>query len=121
DPEGRIRLEDVSMPAFDSFLSILYPKDYNNYDLGSRSEWTDVLKLASRWSFHSIRALAIRRLEAFLRDSPLDRLVLARACDVPQWVTPALKNLSMREEPLRESELLQMGCGDIAIIAEVRE
>ncbi|KAI0030313.1 hypothetical protein K488DRAFT_87883 [Vararia minispora EC-137] len=120
-PDGRIRLEDITVPAFNSFLSILYPEDYNNYDLTSQSEWADVLRLASRWSFHSIRSLAIRRLESFLPDSPLDRLVLARACNVPQWVTLALEDLSMRNEPLRESEMLRMECRDVAIVAEIRE
>jgi hypothetical protein len=96
-------------------------RNYDEYDLTTQDEWTGVLKLATRWSFSSIRSLAIRRLEPFLVSSALDRLVLARACSVEQWVDIAARNLSSRFGSLEESELCQMTYGDIALITRKRE
>ncbi|KAI0030316.1 hypothetical protein K488DRAFT_22622, partial [Vararia minispora EC-137] len=114
-------LDDIRSHDLDALLAILYPKDYDNHDLTFQAEWASVLKLASRWSFPSIRALAIRRLEPFLADSPLERLVLARLYDIAQWVDLALQDLALREHSLQEDEMRQMTYADIALVVTVRE
>ncbi|KAI0030306.1 hypothetical protein K488DRAFT_20812, partial [Vararia minispora EC-137] len=116
-----IILEDIRSQDFDALLAILYPKDYDNHDLTTQAEWASVLKLASRWSFPSIRALAVRRLKPFLANSPLERLALARLCHVTQWVDPALQDLALREHPLQEDEMRQMSYADIALVVAARD
>lgn len=77
------------------------------------------MRLATRWEFNSIRALAIDMLEPLA--SPLQKLVLARSFDVPQWLQSALVSLCMRKEPLALSEADLLSMSDVVAIATARE
>ncbi|KAI0031500.1 hypothetical protein K488DRAFT_36421, partial [Vararia minispora EC-137] len=113
-------LEDVTPEELDPLVSILYPSSFDEEDIRSQADWSNVLKLSTRWSFRSIRALAIRRLEPML-SSPLDRLALARSYDVAHWVEPALFELVLREKSLNTAEVARMTHSDTAFVAMARE
>lgn len=87
--------------------------------MSTRSEWTTVLKLADLWSFASVRARAIRKLDA--RVTAFERIVLARAYEIEEWIDKALYDLCAREEPVTVDEMREMTYEDIAFVAEVRE
>ncbi|KAI0030323.1 hypothetical protein K488DRAFT_26616, partial [Vararia minispora EC-137] len=118
DPDGLIRtiiLDDVTSTELDAFLSVLYPENFTVGDLTEQIEWIAVLKLATQWSFQSIRHLAITKLDPLV--SPMDRLLLARAYNVQIWVDVALHALCIREEPLSLPEIRRMAYIDIALIS----
>jgi len=112
-------IEDASMQEFDSFLSVFYPEDFNLGDLFQQDEWVRVLRLASAWSFPTVRSRALRELDAIV--SPFDRLIIARTHTHDPWIDIALRGLCSREEPLSAEEMLQMNLEDVAFIMKARE
>ncbi|KAI0030318.1 hypothetical protein K488DRAFT_29833, partial [Vararia minispora EC-137] len=110
---------DVKPGELEAFLSILFPLDYDKGDIATQEEWTAALKLATRWSFPSVRSLAIRNLNNVL--SPIDRLVLARTYDVKEWVDQALNAFIRRNEPLALEEGLRMLPEDVLLISGIRD
>jgi len=94
-------------------------RDLDHGDLSTKEEWEGVLKLASRWSFSSLRARALRKLDALI--SSYERLLIARAYDVDEWVEEALHGLCTRSESLTLDEANRMQLEDVVFVAEVRE
>ncbi|VDC02850.1 unnamed protein product [Peniophora sp. CBMAI 1063] len=119
-PSGDVFLLDgITSLAFDAFLSILYPVDFDKPAMLTAADWAVVLKLASIWDFASIRRLAIDQLDDTVND--FDRLLLGRSCGIDSWVLPALTGLCERSQPLSLDEILQMSPQDIALVTQVRE
>ncbi|KAH9174989.1 hypothetical protein EDB89DRAFT_2067138 [Lactarius sanguifluus] len=112
-----VSLGDVEREDFEALLSVIYPKDFGEYDLSYR-QWKSVLHLSTRWGFCSIRKLALKSINP---PTPHDRLILARTYTVDQWVQPALTALCERAEPLSLTEALQMRMEDVVLVAAVRE
>ncbi|KZV76877.1 hypothetical protein PENSPDRAFT_660838 [Peniophora sp. CONT] len=112
---------DVSSTELSSFLSILYPMNFCEPEFRSVGEWTAVLRLASIWEFESIRELAIKQLDGRLL--PLDRLVLSRSYDIPDWLLDGFVGIILRDEPLTTEELqrLSPSIQDIVHIIACRE
>ncbi|KAI0315207.1 hypothetical protein OF83DRAFT_1246866 [Amylostereum chailletii] len=115
-----ISLEGVTSWDFEAFLSVLYPTKFSKSDLTTQEEWMGVLDLAARWSFESIRDLAIERLDSLLVD-PLKRLTLARMFGVEDWIKPALTDLCARQTPLDAEDIEKMEARDVALVSAVRE
>ena len=92
-------------------------RNFEEHDL-CYEEWKSVLRLSTRWSFSSIRKLALSSIEP---PTPHDRLLLARAYSVDDWVVPALSALCERMTPLTLSEALQMNIEDVVLVSTVRE
>ncbi|KAI4524605.1 hypothetical protein K525DRAFT_266865 [Schizophyllum commune Loenen D] len=87
-----VRLAEVSSVDFECFLSLIYPTAIGEYDIHTVAEWTSVLRLATKWAFDRLRALAMREIEP-LADA-VDKIVLAREFDLGDvWIIPALKEL----------------------------
>lgn len=78
-----------------------------------------VLKLSTRWGLSSVRRFVLRRLDEIMQ--PVQRLALARSCDVEKWVSRALVTLCERSDPLSLDDILQMSPEDIALVTQVRE
>ncbi|KAI9465240.1 hypothetical protein BJY52DRAFT_672827 [Lactarius psammicola] len=112
-----VSLGDVEREDFEALLSVIYPKDFEEHNL-SYQQWKSVLHLSTRWSFASIRKLALKSINP---PTPHDRLVLARTYAVDQWVQPALTALCERAEPLSLTEACQMRIEDVVLVAAVRE
>ena len=77
-----------------------------------------MLHLSTRWSFPSIRKLVLRSI---VPPTAHDRLLLARAYAVDQWVIPALSALCEKTKPLTLSEARQMSIEDVVLVSTVRE
>ena len=77
-----------------------------------------MLNLSTHWSFASIRKLALRSINP---PTAHDRLLLARAYSVDEWVVPALSALCERTRPLTLSEARQMSIEDVVVVSTVRE
>jgi hypothetical protein len=131
-----ISLGDIESRDFDAFLSILYPEyvfwaviyrptyrgvsvasDFEGNDF-SYEEWKSVLHLSTRWSFTSIRRLALGSINP---PTAHDRLLLARTYSVDDWVVPALSALCERMTPITLSEARQMSIEDVVLVSTVRE
>jgi hypothetical protein len=80
--------------------------------------WESVLRLSTLWDFASVRLLAITMIEP---PTSFDRLLLARAYSVLDWIVPALSALCERTEPLSLDEARQMSLEDIMLVTTVRE
>lgn len=89
------------------------------YGLTTVEEWTAVLRLASLWNCQGIRSQAIDALN--LSVSSYQRLVLARAHDVQDWIEPAFEALSERANPLSVDEARALSIEDVILIATARE
>ena len=74
--------------------------------------------LSTRWSFASIRKLVLRSIEP---PTAHDRLLLARAYSVNEWVVPALSALCERTKPLTLSEARQVDIEDVVLVSAVWE
>ncbi|KAI0315209.1 hypothetical protein OF83DRAFT_372675 [Amylostereum chailletii] len=114
-----IILQGIKAKEFDTFLSVLYPRDFARRDVYTVEGWTAVLKLATRWSFASIQDLAIQELDLIV--DPVGRLVLARAYEIYGWDEEALGDLCARTESLSVEEMREMSIEDIAYVVGKRE
>ncbi|KAF8270188.1 hypothetical protein EI94DRAFT_1681019 [Lactarius quietus] len=112
-----ISLDDVKRNDFETFLSVLYPVNFEAHEL-SYEQWKSVLHLSTRWGFASIRELALKSITP---PTSHDQLVLARTYSVDEWVLPALIALCSRTLPLSFDEAQQMNMGDVVLVAMVRE
>ena len=71
------------------------------------------------WGFASIRALAIKYLCVIA--GPVDKVVLGRDFDVPQWLPEAYLAICDRPEPLTLDEGDRLGVKDVIRISQARE
>ncbi|KZV62172.1 hypothetical protein PENSPDRAFT_555171, partial [Peniophora sp. CONT] len=110
---------DVTKADMDALLAVLYNRNFQGHELTTYTEWESVLRLSTLWNFDSIRALAIDNIEPLA--SPLQKLVLGRSFDVPQWVQPALVSICMRKDPLTLAEGNLLSMADVIAIAAARE
>lgn len=82
----------------------------------------DILRLASKWGFDSIRSHAIGVMETVFDDQdPLDRIFLAIQCNVPGWVHSAYVTLCEREAGLSADDIERLGPARAAAIFQIRE
>ncbi|KAF7969624.1 hypothetical protein HWV62_26801 [Athelia sp. TMB] len=111
-------LKDVSTRDFDLFLSILYPSSFGVYTACTVDDWSSILQLADRWSFRSIKALAILKLAPIA--SPIDKIVLGRRHGVTDWLKSAYTAVCLQEAPLNLQEGRRLGIDDVIRINAVR-
>ncbi|TFY71232.1 hypothetical protein EVG20_g1773 [Dentipellis fragilis] len=119
DASGPIALHDVECSEFDALLSILYPADFHKCEVKTVDAWTAVLRLSTKWSFASIRALAIDRLEPIA--SAVDKVVLGRIYTIDSWLRPGFVALCERAQPLTKDEGRRLGVDDVILIVTIRE
>ena len=101
-------------------VSLVFSRKYSIYN-ASVEDWTVILRLAHRWSFHEVHALAIRELEKL--DSPdIDRIVAYHDCEVDRnLLIPRYAALCHREQPLELEEGQRLGLETTLMIARARE
>lgn len=85
-------------------------------------EWMSILKLTTMWHFHGLRRTAIDKLTPLVQNGdPIQWIVLARKCDVHEWLLPALNALARRPQALQLHEVNSLGIATVVKMAEVRE
>ncbi|KZP25189.1 hypothetical protein FIBSPDRAFT_783642 [Athelia psychrophila] len=104
-------LADISTGDLDLFLSILYPSSFGLYSASTVEDWSSILHLADKWSFESIRALAITQLAPIA--SPIDKIVLGRRYDVNEWLPDAYGSVCVQPAALTQDEGRRLGVDDV--------
>ncbi|KAG2006793.1 hypothetical protein CC2G_014539 [Coprinopsis cinerea AmutBmut pab1-1] len=107
-----IKLEGVEWEDFKSFLKALVPKSpfIESKPTLTKSEWISVLKLSTRWYFNDLRKVAIDELSEVEMD-PIQRVCLAKAYHVYDWLLEGYEELVEREDPITEEEGEKIGMG----------
>ncbi|KZV76864.1 hypothetical protein PENSPDRAFT_747419 [Peniophora sp. CONT] len=116
----RICLDNVTKAEMDAFLSTQYPSPTESRNPRTVSEWKAILRLASMWQFEVPRQHAIMALDTRI-ESPLEKLILARAHDIEDWLHPAFAALCKRPDPLSSDEAQKLSLGDVLAIMTARE
>ncbi|KAI0654482.1 hypothetical protein C8Q70DRAFT_521812 [Cubamyces menziesii] len=117
--EHPVPLPDVKADDFARFLSLFYPSNVIDGDLSTFDEWTSVLRISHRYEFDEYCKLAVQRLETLA--TPIDRILLAREYDIPNWLENAYYDLCVREDSLTYDEGVRLGMADVILIAELRQ
>ncbi|GJE99209.1 hypothetical protein PsYK624_154580 [Phanerochaete sordida] len=117
--QATIDLADTDALDFDAFLDVLYSPCYRTPELSTTREWSAVLRLATKWSFDDIRALAITRLAPLA--SPFEKLILTCSHVIPGWRLEACIALCARAHALTAAEIVTLHAEDVALIVSVRE
>ncbi|EIW64163.1 uncharacterized protein TRAVEDRAFT_158128 [Trametes versicolor FP-101664 SS1] len=117
--EQPIALHDVSAADFERLLSLFYPRDVVSGDLSTLEQWTSVLRLTHIYEFEAHHALAVKRLAVLA--PPIDRLLLSRQYDVPEWLEDAYYELCIREPSLTLEEGARLGLPEVVRIADLRQ
>ncbi|KZP12987.1 hypothetical protein FIBSPDRAFT_1049701 [Athelia psychrophila] len=112
-------LANVSMHDLDLFLSILYPTSFGAYPASTVEEWSGILYLADKWSFQSIRALAIAQIAPIA--SPIDKIVFGRLYDINEWLASAYQAVCTRLDALTLEEGRRLGVDDAIRINSIRQ
>ncbi|KZP29666.1 hypothetical protein FIBSPDRAFT_815741 [Athelia psychrophila] len=112
-------LANVSTHDFDLFLSILYPTSFGVYPASTVEEWSGILHLADKWSFLSIRALAIAQIAPIA--SPIDKIVFGRLYGVNEWLVSAYHAVCTRPDALTLEEGRRLGVDDVIRINAIRQ
>ncbi|GJE84041.1 hypothetical protein PsYK624_001160 [Phanerochaete sordida] len=118
-PGETFEVSDESTAEFDAFLAVLYSTCYRPPQISTATEWSAVLRLATKWSFDDIRQLAIERLEPIA--GPIEKIVLSHSHAIPQWLTAAYTSLCKRTHPLTAAEIRAVQAEDVALVMSVRE
>jgi hypothetical protein len=94
-------------------------RSYAPARLHTKEEWTAVLVLAHRWDFPAIRAVAVAELAAVT--TPIDKLVLARAYGVEEWLMGAYLAVCEAPEYPSDEDCLRLDRATIVRIGRARE
>lgn len=88
----------------------------------SIEEWASILKLADKWKFTEVKALAVRGIDDIPMISALEKIVLYQTYNVDQsHLRSAYTALTVREEPITIDEGRQIGLETALQIARARE
>ncbi|KZV76529.1 hypothetical protein PENSPDRAFT_747704 [Peniophora sp. CONT] len=111
----------ITQPEVDAFLAAATGRNFYVVYTGNLTrlvDWYAILRLSTRWSFDALRNRAITCLEIWA--PPSEKLFLARAYDVTQWLVPAFTALTLRTDPPSLTELRRCDPKDIALIKSAR-
>ncbi|KAF5372392.1 hypothetical protein D9615_009316 [Tricholomella constricta] len=135
-------LQGISRADFKGLLRVMYPLQMPH--LGGevtlpRKDWVAALKLSTMWSFRNIRQLAIARLSSPTSSSsststststsasasastdPVEKVLLAKAYKVPEWLLSGYHELVKRSAPLTTAEAARLGLETTVQLFRVRE
>ena len=90
----------------------------------SKSDWSAALKLSTLWNFRDIRQLAITRLSDLPGAggmTPVEKVGLAKAYKVPQWLLQGYHELVRRTKAISAEEGRVLGIETVVGLYQVRE
>ena len=82
-------------------------------------DWASVLKLASKWSFESLRDRAIAKVAEAVT-SPIDQVLLGRKYDAPDLLILGYTSLCQSPVPLSYEEGVRLGMKEVIGIYQLR-
>ena len=82
---------------------LTHSNEQDNHNL-SKEEWISVLKLATMWAFQAIRQAAVLNLATQLQADPIEKINLAQAYSIREWLVPTLNVLAQRKEIINTAE-----------------
>lgn len=97
---------------------------YRDYIQNGAGELGALLSISTRFMFQKIRDMVIQEIEKdtkYTSISAVDRVVLAKKCDVPQWLEPAYMVIASRASPLEPEEGEKLGWDLTLKLCKVRE
>jgi hypothetical protein len=95
-------------------------RTYSIYD-ATVEEWTSILKLAQKWDFIEVKAMAIRELEKH-KIPALQKIVLYQKYEVDRkHLQEAFTELTVRDEPITIEEGRELGLETVLQLARARE
>ncbi|KAG8764181.1 hypothetical protein FRC12_008239 [Ceratobasidium sp. 428] len=120
-PEKPIVLEGMAASDFGCLLKVLYAS-YFSTDRPKIEESLIVpaFRLANNWNFEDLRTHLLPLAEQTL-ENDIDKIVLARECDIKQWLVPAHIRLCYRTEPFTTDEVVKLGVHSLLLITRVRD
>ena len=84
--------------------------------------WIAILSISTRYHMKDVRAHSIDQINNFVpRIDPIRQVVLARKCDVPDWLSRAYTTLCQRNEPISAEEGMELGLKTMAQLSTIRE
>ena len=84
--------------------------------------WIAILSISTRYQMEIVRAHSIDQINNFEpRIDPTKQVVLARKCDVPEWLSGAYTALCQRKEPISAKEGMELGIETMAQLSTIRE
>ncbi|KZP04904.1 hypothetical protein FIBSPDRAFT_806278, partial [Athelia psychrophila] len=92
---------------------------FGAYPASTVEEWSGILHLADKWTFQSIRALAITQIAPIA--SSIDRIVFGRLYGINEWLTSAYHAVCTRPDPLTLEEGRRLGVDDVIRINAIRQ
>ncbi|TDL18241.1 hypothetical protein BD410DRAFT_793562 [Rickenella mellea] len=116
-----IRLDGVKKSDFESFLGVLVPQALNpSRPEMTMQDWLRALKVAGMWEFASVRHTVIEALDHF-KLTDVEKIIVDRDYDVPEWKMPAYTGLAMRKKALTADEMRALGLEFSERMNQVRE
>ena len=106
--------------AFEAFVGSTWSSAFP--ETKTVEQWTSILRLATKWTFTSLRELAVQHL--FDITSPVEKIVLGKTFDLPEWLPQAYADLCKREKPLTIDEgrnLFQLGAIGCDIVIQLNQ
>jgi len=116
--EVPLHLPHILQDQFDAFLSTVYPSW--RPVTHSTEALINILCLATKWEFATTRSYAIELLTSRSL-SPVLRIELARAYDVPGWLLPSLVELARLRTPLSDVDAERLGLPTVLRLGRARE
>ncbi|KAK7062742.1 hypothetical protein VNI00_000230 [Paramarasmius palmivorus] len=119
-----IEIPDVTCAQFEALLDHFYDglfrkEDYFNRDTPLQ-KYIDLLSISHRFECSTARERAIKGIDN-ATTNPIQMIELAEVYDVPKWLLPAYVELCQREDPLDETEAIDLGPQKTVVICRARE
>ncbi|KAG8914431.1 hypothetical protein FRC01_004080, partial [Tulasnella sp. 417] len=89
------KLDGIEAGHFDMFLSALQASAGSDPSVRSLDDLKTILGLASDWGFSKLRKQCMTAIKK-LRPSPVEKLLLARRSQIPEWIREAYLTLAIR-------------------------
>ncbi|TFK71235.1 hypothetical protein BDN72DRAFT_838005 [Pluteus cervinus] len=115
----QIAIQDIQEIGFERLSSVSMPAVPGQLEPTSVEEWTSVLTVAHTWEFRTIQALALARIEPIA--SAVDKVVLGREYDLPQWAAAGYMELCQRVLPISRDEGRRLGVDIVTDISSIRD
>ncbi|KAI9511475.1 hypothetical protein F5148DRAFT_325776 [Russula earlei] len=120
DDDPLVLDDDVLEVDFERLLWVFYNPKYSIYN-GSIDKWISILKLAHKWDFIEVKALAVRELQN-LQIPPIQKVALYQTYSIDRnLLQPAFTALTTRDEPITIEEGREITLETALRLAKARE